>query len=157
MEDKHKYTCETCKLSTNYKNVFDKHLISKKHVEKNTIETASKYLHTCSKCDKSYTTYSGLWKHQKKCIEEQVKTDELKEQPTEQKEEGEQKEGEQKEEGKQKEEVKVNTIQLDGEQQPIESASDIHTKIKMNIIKILLDHVNRSELNKIIDEIYTKK
>jgi hypothetical protein len=132
MENTSKYLCDTCKFTTNYKNVIDKHLSSKKHKGKHDIETADKYSHICSKCNRTYSSYSGLWKHQKKCVEDQ-----------------------QKEESK--EESKENTIQMEIVEQNTETHEDIQTKIKMNIIKILLDHVNRDELNKIIDEIYDGK
>jgi ribosomal protein L37AE/L43A len=130
MEKTSKYLCETCKFATNYKNVIDKHLSSKKHRGKHDIETADKYSHICSKCNRTYSTYSGLWKHQKKCTEQQQSTVEQQD----------------------------NTIQMELIEQPsLETDEDIQTKIKMNIIKILLDHVNRDELNKIIDEIYDGK
>jgi uncharacterized Zn-finger protein len=131
MDNTSKYVCDTCKFTTNYKNVIDKHLSSKKHKDKHDIETADKYSHICTKCNKTYSTYSGLWKHQKKCAEEESKVEESKvEEPN-----------------------KENTIQME----IIETEEDFQTKIKMNIIKILLDHVNRDELNKIIDEIYDGK
>lgn len=133
MEDKPKYTCEVCKLSTNYKNVFDKHLLSKKHIEKNKVETSTKYSHICSKCNKTYTTHSGLWKHQKKCIEvNNPNTIQM-------------------------ELTEIETQEQTQEPTPIVLDEETQTKIKMNIIKILLNHVNRDELNKIIDEIYENK
>jgi hypothetical protein len=135
MEDTSKYVCDTCKFTTNYKNVIEKHLSSKKHKGKNDIETANKYSHICSKCDRTYSTYSGLWKHQKKCSDEKPNGVE-----------------------ESKEESKENTIQMEIIEQPLqERDEDIQTRIKMNIIKILLEHVNRDELNKIIDEIYDGK
>lgn len=139
MENTSKYVCDTCKFTTNYKNVIDKHLSSKKHKEKHDIETADKYSHICIKCNRTYSTYSGLWKHQKKCTEEQPNP--LQEPRVEQHPKEEQ-----------------NTIQMEIIEQPaIETDEEFQTKIKMNIIKILLDHVNRDELNKIIDEIYDGK
>jgi hypothetical protein len=147
MENTNKYVCDTCKFITNYKNVMDKHLASKKHKEKHDTETAAKYSHICTKCNRTYSTYSGLWKHQKKCVEEQPKVTEPKV--------TEPKVTEQKvtEQPKASEEQQENTIQME----IIETDEDFQTKIKMNIIKILLDHVNRDELNKIIDEIYDGK
>ena len=150
-----KYVCESCVFSTHYKNVYDKHLLSKKHKEKQNNETAIKYSHVCNHCRRSYTTTSGLWKHEKKCTkttnqEQQVlKIDEKEEEPvlkTDEKQEDQVlKEDEQKEEPKQKQEEKK------------EEEYDIQARIKLKIIKILLDHVDRDELNKIIDEIYDKK
>jgi ribosomal protein L37AE/L43A len=140
-----KYVCDTCKFTTNYKNVIDKHLSSKKHKDKHDIETADKYSHICAKCSRTYSTYSGLWKHQKKCAEEQPKVQQPKvQQPKVQQPNVQQPNQE-------------NTIQIEMIEQPVETEEDFQTKIKMNIIKILLDHVNRDELNKIIDEIYDGK
>ena len=148
MENTSKYLCETCKFTTNYKNVIDKHLSSKKHKGKHDIETADKYSHVCNKCNRTYSTYSGLWKHQKKCEEEAKEETNTKEETKE----------ETKEKTNTKEETKENTIQMEMiEQPPHEIDEELETKIKMNIIKILLQHVNRDELNKIIDEIYDGK
>ena len=74
MENNLKHTCEKCKFSTNYKNVIDKHMLSKKHIEKQGADTAEKYSHVCSKCSKTYSTYSGLWKHQKICVDNESKS-----------------------------------------------------------------------------------
>lgn len=150
MENTNKYVCDTCKFVTNYKNVMDKHLESKKHKEKYDTETAEKYSHICTKCNRTYSTYSGLWKHQKKCAEEQPQTTEQPKVVTEQPKATEPQTAEQPQTAQQPQE---NTIQME----IIETEEDFQTKIKMNIIKILLDHVNRDELNKIIDEIYDGK
>jgi hypothetical protein len=145
METTSKYVCDTCKFTTNYKNVIDKHLSSKKHKEKHDVETVDKYSHICSKCNRTYSTYSGLWKHQKKCVEEPKAEQPKAEQPK-------------VEQPKVEQQNQENTIQIELIEQPsIETDEEIQTKIKMNIIKILLDHVNRDELNKIIDEIYDGK
>jgi len=144
----YKYVCDTCKLLTNYKNVYDKHITSKKHIDRLHADTSIKYSHICDKCNKTYTTYSGLWKHQKKCTTEKSSIDQSigsVHQSVEQSIES--------------VEQSIGSVEqsIGSVEQSIESETDIHTKIKMNIIKILLDHVNRSELNKIIDEIYTNK
>jgi hypothetical protein len=153
----------------------DKHLSSKKHQEKHDTETLDKYSHICSKCNRTYSTYSGLWKHQKKCTETQSNIIQQSNVVEPCKEE-------------QNINIQENTIQMEiidqterqseiqrqletqsqsetQRQRQIERQSqrqreineDFQTKIKMNIIKILLDHVNRDELNKIIDEIYDEK
>ena len=56
--------------------------------------------------------------------------------------------------------MELTEIETQGQTQeptPIVLDEETQTKIKMNIIKILLNHVNRDELNKIIDEIYENK
>jgi len=148
MENTTKYVCDTCKFVTNYKNVIEKHLSSKKHKGKHDIETADKYSHICSKCNRTYSTYSGLWKHQKKCTDEQSNIVQHPNVVQQCKEE-------------QNINIQDNTIQMEMIEQKTETETetdeDIETKIKMNIIKILLDYVSRDELNKIIDEIYDDK
>ena len=55
-----KYECFVCNFSTNNKYNFNKHLKTKKHLNKN------KYF--ICECGKSYKFNSGLSKHRKKCI-----------------------------------------------------------------------------------------
>lgn len=66
-----KFRCELCKTETSNKKDFNKHLLTRKHMKKETptqIEKLEKSpLIVCSKCNKSYETRSGLWKHQKTC------------------------------------------------------------------------------------------
>ena len=66
-----KFRCELCKTETSNKKDFNKHLLTRKHMKMETpaqfekLEKSS--LIVCSKCNKSYETRSGLWKHQKTC------------------------------------------------------------------------------------------
>ena len=66
-----KFRCELCKTETSNKKDFNKHLLTRKHMKMETptqIEKLEKSpLSVCSKCNKSYETRSGLWKHQKTC------------------------------------------------------------------------------------------
>ena len=57
---KMKYECFVCNFSTNNKYNFNKHLKTKKHLNKN-----KKFI---CECGKSYKFNSGLSKHRKKCI-----------------------------------------------------------------------------------------
>lgn len=67
--DNGKYHCEKCGVTTNNKYDYNKHTMTSKHI--NTIngckmsEACEKY---CKKCDKSFKSPSGLWKHNKKCV-----------------------------------------------------------------------------------------
>jgi len=65
----YKYNCETCKLNTNYKNIYDCHMKSKTHHEK-IRDATNKTIYTikCKICGKTYKTACGLWKHKSKCI-----------------------------------------------------------------------------------------
>lgn len=76
-------TCEICNFTTKYKNVYDNHNKSARHIRrKNTINEEIITVEIpiielcellddnlcCSTCKKKYTTRSGLWKHKKKCL-----------------------------------------------------------------------------------------
>jgi len=62
-------TCECCNFTTQYKNVFDKHLKSIKHDKKlNNLDDNTTY--DCNSCKKIYKTRSGLRKHKLKCIDQ---------------------------------------------------------------------------------------
>ena len=64
-------TCEFCNFITNYKNVFDSHNSSKKHILnvelRNNTNSNENKIYCCNKCHKKYTTNSGLWRHKKIC------------------------------------------------------------------------------------------
>lgn len=62
----YKYTCNVCSFYTNYKSVNTKHFMSERHKLKSSNETTV-YLYQCTKCNKSYKTSCGLWKHKPKC------------------------------------------------------------------------------------------
>ena len=58
-------TCESCNFSTQHKNVFDRHLQSKKHNDN--VANPDKNTFNCDSCNKKYTTRSGLRRHKLKC------------------------------------------------------------------------------------------
>lgn len=70
--------CECCNFSTVYKQVFDKHLQSKRHIKltKNEIHnenhnekhSESQYYNECNLCGKKFKSYSSLRKHKNECI-----------------------------------------------------------------------------------------
>ena len=62
----YKYNCDKCKFFTNYKSTNDKHFLSIRHKIK-TSNDATLYMSICNKCNKSYKTSCGLWKHKQKC------------------------------------------------------------------------------------------
>ena len=55
--------CDICKYCTNVKFNYDKHMTSKRHLER----CEDKRYFECQKCQKPYTTRSGLWKHENIC------------------------------------------------------------------------------------------
>jgi hypothetical protein len=65
-----KYTCDKCNYLTNVKQNYDKHLLSKKHNIKASIneeQTDHPIQYLCVNCNKRYKYRSGLWNHKKKC------------------------------------------------------------------------------------------
>jgi hypothetical protein len=82
-----KYFCETCNFKTSHKNDYSRHLLTSKHqkwVAKSEMETAGNNKtqgtqgnYSCEKCNKGYSTVSGLWKHKKKCITNEPSDKEL--------------------------------------------------------------------------------
>ena len=80
-----KYSCIKCNYTCSYMSDWVRHTSTRKHNVSNNgnilevngknnfdekIEKIEKNIN-CKYCDKSYKTLSGLWKHSKKCIEEQ--------------------------------------------------------------------------------------
>ena len=73
-----RFNCEKCKFYTNNNFDFNKHCKSKKHNNEQTIELKFE----CKICNNKYKCNSGLWKHNKICIEvkvEPIKTPDNKE------------------------------------------------------------------------------
>lgn len=77
----YKYNCEKCAFFTNYKNTYDNHVLSERHKIKSSDDT-SLYSHICNKCNKSYKTTSGLWKHRSKCTASEPAAINIQEQNT---------------------------------------------------------------------------
>jgi hypothetical protein len=66
-----KYLCEICDYNTSKKTDFNKHVLTRKHLQLtnvNTEETGFVALHACSTCSKPYRSRVGLWKHTKTCV-----------------------------------------------------------------------------------------
>jgi hypothetical protein len=79
-----KYYCDICQYITNNKKDFDKHILTRKHKKLtigNTLETISPQnpienaIFTCQNCCKEYFSRAGLWKHKKKCQEQEIMID----------------------------------------------------------------------------------
>ena len=76
-----KFYCKICHYGTMRKSNFDSHLISRRHIKGNQMETDSAKLskiqqisngkkYTCDNCNKEFINRSGLWKHNKTCNSE---------------------------------------------------------------------------------------
>jgi hypothetical protein len=55
------FTCERCNYTTPKKGNYEKHLLTRKHLNTG---------YECGTCAKTYTTKSGLWKHSTHCLTE---------------------------------------------------------------------------------------
>ena len=74
------YWCEDCQYITNNKTDYRKHIATPKHSKKTTNVTLlsqkshnSKYL--CLNCDIEFNNRTTLWRHKKKCINSENKTE----------------------------------------------------------------------------------
>lgn len=67
------FQCIACGYSTNQKNNYDRHINSISHAKvigidkPPTPKQKPKSEHICTKCNIIYVTYSGLWRHKRKC------------------------------------------------------------------------------------------
>ena len=68
------FRCENCNIETSNKKDFNKHLLTRKHTKLGHQQqpgwdksTEKSPLIVCSKCNKSYESRSGLWRHKKTC------------------------------------------------------------------------------------------
>ena len=66
------YLCEFCSYETSYKHHYDKHLSSKKHLKNTGQPSKNTVYYSCKQCNKKYKTRSGLWKHESKCLEQEI-------------------------------------------------------------------------------------
>ena len=64
--DHAKYYCEKCHYDTHNKKDYNKHLLTKKHIQLLEEFTHNKY--KCLNCDKTYKYHSGIWKHKQSCV-----------------------------------------------------------------------------------------
>jgi hypothetical protein len=83
-----KFICKTCDYETSKKSSYDKHLSTVKHsvsLAGDTcdatcdIKVAKSCFLICEKCNKSYNSRNGLWKHKKKCLEKEIENNETNE------------------------------------------------------------------------------
>jgi len=69
-----KYSCINCSFNTNYKQRYNRHLLTNKHkisYEPTDPLEQIKEIYTCN-CTKQYKSYVGLWKHKQKCHSQTV-------------------------------------------------------------------------------------
>lgn len=61
------HTCELCQFSTAHGHVYRRHIKSQRHQDNEQSANNNDTAHTCTRCSKRYLSYSGLWKHTRKC------------------------------------------------------------------------------------------
>lgn len=61
-----KYSCTICSFYTNYKQGYNRHILTNKHKMGNEYSDKNINTYTCN-CSKKYKSYVGLWKHKQKC------------------------------------------------------------------------------------------
>ncbi len=79
-----KFHCEFCNYNTSYSKDYNKHILTKKHINNmnNVLDNENVLIqknHTCNLCNKSFKDRAGLWRHKKKCnttIEKNKENDE---------------------------------------------------------------------------------
>ena len=59
-----KFHCNKCDYVCSKLSLWTKHINTKKHMKKINEESAA---YTCDLCNKTYSNYSSLWSHKKKC------------------------------------------------------------------------------------------
>jgi hypothetical protein len=62
------HPCEICHYVTSSFSDYNKHLNTRKHIDKVKASSDNNKEYICDVCNKSYHAYSGLWKHKKTCI-----------------------------------------------------------------------------------------
>ena len=62
-----RFYCNDCEYGTNKKSSYDDHLLSIKHNRNSEKNKVSEYI--CKVCDKQFKSRSGLWKHNKLCVQ----------------------------------------------------------------------------------------
>jgi hypothetical protein len=70
LNNNYKYICDYCYYKCNKTNDWLKHINTQKHIQNSIKEVKNHSAFTCKKCQKSYNNRSGLWKHNKTCINE---------------------------------------------------------------------------------------
>ncbi len=69
------YTCNFCNYNTSSLKDYNKHLLTKKHINNasttnNNAINPIKKVYVCINCNKEHNDRAGLWRHKKKCVDE---------------------------------------------------------------------------------------
>jgi len=71
ISDSNNYSCISCNYNTSRISDWNKHIKSKKHNNiNNNNNNNNNYI--CNNCNKTYTSYNGLWKHKKVCNNDNI-------------------------------------------------------------------------------------
>ena len=66
------FYCKKCNYKTNKINHYNKHMLTKKHIEKMAIKENQTY--KCSQCSNEFNSRSTLWRHKKACVKKEPAT-----------------------------------------------------------------------------------
>jgi hypothetical protein len=71
-KNSNKFECNACDYITCKKNEWERHILTRKHVDRTILEQNgalgdSKAFYCCKKCNKTYNARNSLWYHEKKC------------------------------------------------------------------------------------------
>ena len=74
-----KYNCDNCGIHTNSRQIYNRHILTKRHIG---MQQDNAYLHVCDICKKRFKGISGRWHHMKSCVKppELINTSDFKEQ-----------------------------------------------------------------------------
>lgn len=72
-----KYNCDNCGIHTDSKQIYNRHILRKRHIQMQEID---KFTFVCDNCKKRFKGQPGLWHHSKKCKKHiQINIEELTE------------------------------------------------------------------------------
>ena len=61
------FTCGKCCFETRNKKDYNRHLLTRKHIQETSGTIIAPFSYVCDNCSKQFNTRSGLWKHRNKC------------------------------------------------------------------------------------------
>ena len=64
-----RFTCVKCDFVTHNRKDYNRHLLTRKHVNGTNGNAIHPPIFVCGECSKSFNTRSGLWKHTQKCAD----------------------------------------------------------------------------------------
>ena len=63
-----KFECDQCDYKCCKQSEWTKHITTRKHVARTSLEPSKPQKYVCKLCDREYLARNSLWYHQKKCV-----------------------------------------------------------------------------------------